>query len=186
MHINAGNVRGLKLKSLKNEDLRPTKDRIKKSLFDILRFKLSGKVFLDLFGGTGQIGIEAFSQGAERVIIVEKEKSNSKLIQKNIDKVNHGGNICLYTTDALNFLQNKQTKIDIAFLDPPYKATELLFQALQKLAELKFPPEIIVCETLSCENLPENILSFNLRKKYHYGRIALNMYEHQFENIKDI
>ncbi len=180
MHINSGNIRGLKLKSVKNHCLRPTKDRIKKSLFDILRFDLIDKVFLDLFGGTGQIGIEALSQGASKVIIVEKDESNSKIIRENINKINNSKNIYLYTTDALDFLDHTSESIDIAFLDPPYQETELLSNAFNKLACLKTPPEIIICETLSCENLPENILSFNLRKKYHYGKISLNLYKRQF------
>lgn len=93
MQVISGNIRGLKLESAKNPDLRPTKDRIKKSLFDILRFKIQGKSFLDLFGGTGQIGIEAFSQGAGRIVIIEKDEKTASLINKNVSKIKNQNNI---------------------------------------------------------------------------------------------
>ena len=96
MQVISGIIKGLKLESDKNPDLRPTKDRIKKSLFDVLRFKIKGKTFLDLFGGTGQVGIEAFSQGAKEVAIVESEKKNASLIKKNVGRIKIPHNIKIY------------------------------------------------------------------------------------------
>ena len=95
MNVNSGKFRGLKLESCKNPDLRPTKDRIKKSIFDVLRFKIKDKVFADLFGGTGQIGIEAYSQGARKVIISEQDFNNSKIIERNLSKIKSEHNIKL-------------------------------------------------------------------------------------------
>ncbi len=177
MQVISGNFRGLKLDSIKNPDVRPTKDRIKKSLFDILRFRIKDKIFLDIFGGTGQIGIEAFSQGANKVIIVESNKDNSDIIKKNISKIKSNHEIYFYNTDALSFLDNSSIKCDIAFLDPPYKDTNLLNETFKKIENLEFIPEIIIVETLSSQFMPEETEKFNLQKIHKYGKISLNLYE---------
>lgn len=177
MQVISGNLKGLKLDSIKNPDVRPTKDRIKKSLFDILRFRIKDKIFLELFGGTGQIGIEAFSQGASKVIIVESDKDNSNIIEKNIGKIKSDNKIYLYNTDALSFLNDSSIKCDIVFLDPPYKDLDLLDKTFKKIERLDFTPEIIIVETLSLQVMPEETGKFNLRKVHKYGKISLNLYE---------
>ena len=177
MNVISGSVRGLKLDSVKNPDLRPTKDRIKKSLFDILRFELKDKNFLDLFGGTGQIGIEAFSQGAGKVVIVELDENNVSLIKKNISKIRISNNITLVKEDAVKFLGNYNYNFDIIFLDPPYKHTDLLKNVLSKISKLTYLPKIIAVETLTSLEIPIDSNIFSLRKKYKYGRISLSLYE---------
>lgn len=177
MQVISGNIRGLKLESAKNPDLRPTKDRIKKSLFDILRFQIQGKTFLDLFGGTGQIGIEAFSQGAGRIVIIEKDEKTASLIKKNVNKIKNQNNIEVYCQDAVTYLENKDLKFDIIFLDPPYKNTELLNSCLERIMNLKYLPEVIAIENLTSKEIDINNEKFYLRKKYHYGKISLNLYE---------
>lgn len=177
MNVISGSVRGLKLDSVKNPDLRPTKDRIKKSLFDILRFELKDKNFLDLFGGTGQIGIEAFSQGAGKVVIVELDENNVSLIKKNISKIRIPNNITLVREDAVKFLDNYNYNFDIIFLDPPYKHTNLLENVLNKISNLKYLPKIVAIETLTSLEIPIDSNIFSLRKKYKYGRISLSLYE---------
>lgn len=173
----SGQARGLKLESDKNEDLRPTKDRVKESLFDILQFDIAGKTFLDLFGGTGQIGIEAFSRGAEKVIIVELKKSNCKMIEKNISKIKIPHKINLFQADALQFLKNTYLNIDIAFLDPPYNNAELLEKSLELTAEIINQNGVIISETLSSQNVQNKIKDFSLQKRYNYGNISLNLYK---------
>ncbi len=177
MQVISGNLRGLMLESVKNDYLRPTKDRVKKSIFDILRFQTENNVFLDLFGGTGQIGIEAFSQGFNKVIIVEKSKKNAAVINKNLKKIKIPNSIELLNMDALDFLSTFSSKADVIFLDPPYKEIDLLNRTLNSIATLKFPPELIIVETLSSQSMPEKIQKFYLRKIYNYGRISLNLYE---------
>lgn len=177
MQVISGNIRGLKLESAKNPDLRPTKDRIKKSLFDILRFQIQGKTFLDLFGGTGQIGIEAFSQGAGRIVIIEKDEKTATLIKKNVNKIKNQNNIEVYCQDAVKYLENEDLKFDIIFLDPPYKNTELLNSCLERIMNLKYLPEVIAIENLTSKEIDINNEKFYLRKKYHYGKISLNLYE---------
>lgn len=177
MQVISGSLRGLKLDSIKNPDVRPTKDRIKKSLFDILRFRIKDKIFLELFGGTGQIGIEAFSQGANKVIIVESDKENSDIIKKNISKIKSDNEIYFYNTDAVSFLDDSSIKCDIVFLDPPYKDLELLEKTFKKIEHLDSIPEIIIVETLSSQVMPEETEKFNLQKTHKYGKISLNLYE---------
>ncbi len=173
----SGKLRGLKLESIKNESLRPTKDRIKESLFDILQFDIIGKTFLDLFGGTGQIGIEAFSRGAKKVIITELNKSNFKIIEKNISRINDAHNIKLFNLDALRFLQNTDLKADVAFLDPPYENTKLLEKSLNLTAKIMSNNGVIIVETLSSQNVQNETLNFSLQKRYNYGNISLNLYK---------
>ena len=177
MNVISGNIRGLKLDSDKNPDLRPTKDRIKKSLFDILRFEIKDKSFLDLFGGTGQIGIEAFSQGAAKVTIVELDKNNVSLIKKNISKIKISNNIVLVNEDAVKFLDFCNDSFDIIFLDPPYKQIDLLKNSIEKILNLTFLPKIIAVETLTSLEVPMNNNIFSLRKKYKCGKISLSLYE---------
>ncbi len=173
----SGNIHGLKLESAKNEDLRPTKDRVKESLFDILRFDIADKTFLDLFGGTGQIGIEAFSHGAKKVIIVEMQKNSFSMIKRNISKIKNSHNIELFRADALEFLKNSQLNIDIAFLDPPYNNVDLLEKSLELTAQLISENGIIITETLSLQNVQNKIKDFSLQKRYKYGNISLNLYK---------
>lgn len=177
MQVISGKLRGLKLDSIKNTDIRPTKDRIKESLFDILRFKIKDKVFLDLFGGTGQIGIEAFSQGASKVVIVELDDDNFNTIKKNINKIKIDNEISLYHSDSIEFLDNSKTRFDIVFLDPPYQNTSLLEQSLKKIENLEHIPELLLVETLSSFSLHEETNNFHLQKKYNYGKISLYLYE---------
>ena len=177
MQVIGGSIKGLKLDSIKTEDIRPSKDRIKKSIFDILRFEIKDTVFLDLFGGTGQIGIEAFSQGAKEVLIIEPNKFNASIIKKNIQKIKIPHNIKLFTQSASDFLSKNNLKFDIVFLDPPYKNISLLNDSLEKISNLSNLPNFVIIETLSSTDDLIKIEKFYLRKKYHYGKISLILYE---------
>ena len=106
IQVISGKFKGLKLDSSKNEGLRPTKDRVKESVFDILQFEIVNKNFFDAFGGTGQIGIEALSRGAGEVIIVERDKEAANLIKKNISKIKDNKNLNFIKSDTIEFLKN--------------------------------------------------------------------------------
>lgn len=183
MNVNSGKFRGLKLESCKNPDLRPTKDRIKKSIFDVLRFKIKDKVFADLFGGTGQIGIEAYSQGARKVIISEQDFNNSKIIERNLSKIKSEHNIKLINSCVLELFNNNPNEleeVDIFFLDPPYEQLELLNKTLNLIMNLSKKPEIIIIETLreNCDKILFNTTEeLYLQKMYNYGTISVNLYE---------
>jgi 16S rRNA (guanine(966)-N(2))-methyltransferase RsmD len=130
-----------------------------------------------LFGGTGQIGIEAFSRGSADVIIVESNRDNCKMIKKNISKIKIPYKIELFCTDAVLFLKNTHVKPDIAFLDPPYKNSALLEESLKLTARVINKDGVIVTETLSSQNIQNKIQDFSLQKRYNYGNISLNLYK---------
>ena len=118
MKIIAGKFKRIKLKSSKS--IRPTEAKVKKSLFDILG-DLEGVKFLDLFAGSGAVGIEALSRGAEDVVFVEKDKGCCEAIEDNLSKVKQGVEVLnIDTQKALDMLSGTRNKFDIIFLDPPY------------------------------------------------------------------
>lgn len=177
IQVIGGKFKGLKLESDKNEKLRPTKDRVKESIFDILQFQIINKNFVDAFGGTGQIGIEALSRGANQVTILESNHANVNLINKNIKKIKKRESISVIHTDVRDFLKNCTETIDIIFLDPPYKQLDLLYETAY-LAEKKMASDgIIITETLSEHSVKDKLRNFSLKKKYKYGIISLNLYK---------
>lgn len=176
INVVSGIIKGLKLNSDKSEILRPTKERIKKSIFDILGANIQDKTFLDLFGGTGQVGIEAFSCGAKKVFIIENQKNHFNMIKKNVSKIKIEHNIKVLNCDALKFLRNNTEPIDIAFLDPPYLETKLLDDTLNLLTKSVNRSGIIITETLSSQNVQNTVGFFSLKKQYKYGNIMLNVY----------
>ena len=179
IQVISGKFKGLKLDSSKNEGLRPTKDRVKESVFDILQFEIVNKNFFDAFGGTGQIGIEALSRGAGKVTIVEHDKEATNLIKKNISKIQDSKNLNLIKSDILEFLKNSDISIDIAFLDPPYNDEKILYEAFKLVISKTTPDAIIITETLSAHNAQNNVQNFYLQKRYKYGNISLNLYKKQ-------
>ena len=122
MRVIAGNNRGMTLVTPDGIDTRPTTDRIKETLFNMIAFDLPDAYFLDLFSGSGQIGIEALSRGAKEAVFVEKDKNAINCIEKNLVKARLTDSSRLYKVDviaALNQLNSHQV-FDIIFMDPPY------------------------------------------------------------------
>ena len=120
MRIIAGRAGGLKLKSLKGRDVRPTLDRVKESMFNIIAFDLPGAEVLDLFSGFGSLGIEALSRGAAKSDFVEINKAHLKVIEQNLKKAKLFDLAKLYNQDVYLYLKNCSQKYDIIFMDPPY------------------------------------------------------------------
>ena len=176
--ISSGKSKGLNLISEKNDNLRPTKDRVKEALFNIIQFDINGKNFLDLFGGTGQIGIEAFSRNAGSVTIVDNSARAIHLIKSNVSKVKAPHeNIKIIKSDALDFLKSTNEVFDIAFLDPPYSDTDLLTSCLELLPKSVSKDAIIITETIIGES-PQNFSTcYSLKKAYKYGKMCLNLYK---------
>ena len=176
--VSTGKSKGLNLISENNPDLRPTKDRVKEALFNILQFKIKGKNFLDLFGGTGQIGIEAFSRGAENVAIIDNNSNAIKLIHKNVAKISAPHqNIQVVKSDALDFINSTHMVFDIAFLDPPYANNSLLNRCLEEIPKIMSKNSIIITENLFGENIQFFSTLYPLKKTYKYGKMCLNLYE---------
>ncbi len=118
MRVIGGKFRGKKLKSFEGQDIRPTSDRAKESIFNIINLKINGSSFLDLFCGTGSMGIEALSRGAERVVFTDVSANSVKLTNENLKSVKQ--EINALKIDAKDFLASCKESFDIIFLDPPY------------------------------------------------------------------
>ena len=116
MRIVAGKAKGTKLYTLEGENTRPTLDRVKESLFNIIQNKIQDAIFLDLFSGSGAIGLEALSRGARKVIMCDNSKEACNIIKKNMEKTHFLENVEIYHMDFKNVLQNKiNEKLDIVF-----------------------------------------------------------------------
>ena len=181
MRVISGNLRGTKLYTLEGLDTRPTLDRVKESLFNIINFEIKDSIFLDLFAGSGAIGIEAASRGAKKVVMCEKSKEAINIINKNLEKTRLNDSVTLYNMDFEKCICDKLVdKFDIIYLDPPYK-TDFIYKSLKLLIEKELIKEetIIILET-DIEQIVENQLEklglteFNFKK---YGRVSLLFYK---------
>lgn len=177
MRIIAGKSRGTKLYTLEGKNTRPTLDRVKESLFNIIQNNIHDTIFLDLFSGSGAIGLEALSRGAKKVILCDKSKEACAIIKKNIEKTHSSDNIELYNMDFKEVLKNKITEtLDIVYLDPPYE-TDFVIDALQILLKENLLSEntIIIIETDDRDRIIKKIenMSYKIEDIRKYGRAYL-------------
>ena len=177
MRVIAGKARGVALKTPDGMVTRPTSDRVKEALFSIIHFDLPDASVLDLFAGTGQLGIEALSRGAKKAVFVDAGDAACKLIRENLrrTKVEHEAEIV--RSDYLAYLQRCKERFDIVFLDPPY-AEVFLENALKKLTEIDILQSggIIVAERPVGKPLDLEFLGFSRSKDYKYGNTLLTLY----------
>lgn len=178
MRIITGNMRGKKLHTLEGSDVRPTTDRVKESLFNILQFRIEGRRFLDLFAGSGQIALEALSRGALSAVMVDSSRASVSVIEKNIAETKTADSAKLMPTDFAAYLSHTQDEFDVAFIDPPYEAG-LLEKALELTSTRMSAGGIMVCEHPLNQEPPETAGDFVKRKSYKYGKIMLTSYEHK-------
>jgi 16S rRNA (guanine966-N2)-methyltransferase len=164
MRVIAGTYRSRILKSLKGRALRPTSDRLRETLFNVLGPAVAGSRFVDLFAGTGAIGIEALSRGAKEVIFVEKHAPSAALIRRNLESLEVRSGVTVLPVDVLRGLELLAAKhrpddppIDFVFLDPPYAAAEDYARVLQFLGEAKFlaPRGLVIAEHSAKRNVAE-------------------------------
>lgn len=176
MRVITGSARGRKLKEPQGMEIRPTTELVKEAMFSIIQFDIEGRRVLDLFGGTGQLGIEAASRGAREVIIVEENRAAMKIIRENAEHCRLG-QVKTVQTEAIGYLRRGE-RFDIILLDPPYD-TELAEKSLAAIAEFDILTEggIIVCETRTSKILPSLEKPYFLRREYSYGQIKLSVYE---------
>lgn len=175
MRIISGARRGKKLIPPKDDRVRPTTDRVKEALFDIIQFEVPGKVFLDLFAGSGQVGLEAVSRGAKQAVFVDSSAESLDLVKKNLALTEFGSSAQVVKSDFSDFLHRTAMTFDIAFLDPPYELG-LLQKALPVLAGRMADDGVIICEHPKGETLPESAGRFTITKTYTYGKTALTFY----------
>ena len=180
MRIISGKNRGTKLYTLEGINTRPTLDRVKEPLFSILNCELEDSVVLDLFAGSGALGLEAISRGASKAVLCDDSKEAIHIIEKNVEKMSVHSKVKILNNDyfkALETLKKQNYKFDIVFLDPPYN-TDFSEKASEKIVEYNLLNEngIIVIETDRKKEIVENIKNLNLFEIFDerkYGRAEL-------------
>ena len=128
MRVITGSARGRRLKEIQGLETRPTTDRVKEALFSVIQFDIEGRRVLDLFAGTGQLGIEALSRGADSAVFVEQRKDALQAVRENLETCGLSDRARVVSGDAMSYLKSGE-KFDLIFLDSPY-ASGLLEQAL--------------------------------------------------------
>lgn len=177
MRVITGTARGRKLGQLQGMDTRPTTDQVKESIFNIIQFDIEGRRVLDLFGGTGQLGIEALSRGAASCTFVDQRKEAVALIRSNLKLCQLSDRARVVQGEALSFLSTVRERYHLVFLDPPYR-TDLLENAIKKIAEIDMLTEngIIICESPADKVLPELPQPYRKGREYRYGKIKITVY----------
>ncbi len=175
MRVIAGKAKGIQLKTPDGMLTRPTTDRVKEALFSILQFDLPGTRVLDLFGGTGQLGIEALSRGAKEAVFVDAREEACRLIRENLKRAGFTGQVV--RGDYLTYLDQCREKFDIIFLDPPY-AEVFLENALNRITEIDILQSggIITTERPLGKELPWDFPGYDRSRDYKYGKILLTFY----------
>ena len=177
MRVIAGSARGIALKTPDGMQTRPTADRVKEAMFSIIHFDIPGAKVLDLFGGTGQLGIEALSRGADSATFVDQSDAACRLIKENLrrTKFENGGKVV--RGDYMEYLSRCREQYDIILLDPPY-AEVFLENALKRITEIDILRSggIIVAERPLGKALPWDFEGFTRSKDYKYGQILLTLY----------
>ena len=176
MRVITGSARGRVLKELQGMETRPTTGKVKESLFSIIQFDIEGRRVLDLFAGTGQLGIEALSRGAAECVFVDRRADAVKLIRENVALCKLEDRAKIRQGEALPYLRSGE-KFDIVFLDPPY-ASGLLAQALTDIAAFDIcrAHGIIIAESAADTVLPAMPSPYALYREYRYGKIKLTVY----------
>ena len=177
MRIISGTARGRKLKAPAGFKIRPTSDMVKETVFNIIQFDIEGRRVLDLFAGTGQLGIEALSRGADSVVFVDESLAAVSLIRENLKLAGFEESAKVTRDDGLSFL-NRGGKFDLIFLDPPYE-TGTLDKAIKKIIEFDILKEngIIICESNFEKPMPEVSEPYRKRKEYKCGRTKITLYD---------
>lgn len=177
MRVITGTARGKQLKELPGMDTRPTTDRVKEGLFNIIQFDIEGRRILDLFAGTGQLGIECLSRGAAFCDFVDASPAAMKIVKDNVAACRLTDKAAFHQKDFSAFLGGVKGKYDLIFLDPPY-LTGALERALESITAIDIVSGngIIVCESPAEQVLPELPEPYVKGKEYRYGKIKLTLY----------
>ena len=177
MRIITGTARGTKLKTLEGKETRPTTEMCKEGVFSAIQFELHDRIVLDLFGGSGQMALEALSRGAERAVIVDSSRAACEIIKENAQKTKLMKQCRVVTADWKEYIRGASGKerFDLVFLDPPYQEG-ILDEILHRLqySELLSEGAIIVCES-DKDGTPSEIEGFT-SKQYRYGKTHVTMF----------
>ena len=177
MRVITGTARGRKLMEPRDMSIRPTTDMVKEAIFSIVQFDVPGRRVLDLFAGTGQLGIEALSRGARECVFVDNSPASIALVKKNLEICRMQASVI--RADAAEYLTGCG-KFDLALLDPPYHAG--LYDKILQTAfsfDIINNGGIILVESMCGEPMPEPVPPYVFGKAYRYGKISLTTYRRQ-------
>jgi 16S rRNA (guanine(966)-N(2))-methyltransferase RsmD len=189
MRIIAGTYRGLRLRTLKGGNLRPTTDQLRETLFDVLGPSVEGSTFLDAYAGTGAVGLEAISRGARDVVFIEHHRAASQLIRQNLAALEIDSGYALLTCAVLTGLERLEREgehFDVVFLDPPYEEIREYHHTLRQLARglLLMPSSIVVAEHSKHIQLEEDYLTLHRTRLLRHGDAQLAFYRQAPENSR--
>lgn len=174
MRVITGSARGRKLKTPENYDIRPTTDNVKEAVFNIIQFDIEGRKVLDLFAGTGQLGIECLSRGAQSAIFVDQSRQALDIVKANLKTC--GMKAVTVQEDAVSFLRTCG-KFDIIFIDPPYDSGmyENVLEIINSV-DILTDGGIIICEARRERTLPDMSAPYYKRREYNYGKVKICVY----------
>lgn len=177
MRVITGSARGRKLKELEGYETRPTTDRVKEGIFNIIQFDIEGRKILDLFAGTGQLGIEALSRGAAGAVFIDQRRDAAALVKENLKLTGFVQNSRVICGDAAAFLSSTKERFDLIFVDPPY-AANLWKNTLEAISQFDILSNhgIIVCESPLNQEMPPMSPPYFRRRVYRYGKIKITTF----------
>jgi len=174
MRVITGTARGRRLNTPENYDVRPTGDKVKEAVFNIIQFDIEGRRVLDLFAGTGQLGIEALSRGAASAVFVDSSRTSIEIVKKNLKLCNLEAEV--YTDDSVLFLRRINRKFDVIFIDPPYDSP--VYDSVISLIEndnLLNDGGVCVCESRLDRDFYIPKVSPYSTKVYNYGKTKITI-----------
>ncbi len=185
MRVITGSARGRRLAELKGEQTRPTTDKVKESMFDAIQFDVPESRVLDLFAGTGQLGIEALSRGAKSAVFVDERTDAVKLIRENLALCRLTEGAQVICGDAMGYLNGVREKFDIILLDPPYESG-LLERAIAHIAKFDIlsPCGIMIAESPADKQLPTLQAPYGIYRERRYGKIKVTIYHREGSDPK--
>ena len=176
MRVITGTARGAQLETLPGEEIvRPTAERVKEGMFSAVQFRVAGAKTLDLFAGSGQLGIEALSRGASLCVFVDASRQSTDVVLRNLRRAGLQQSARVLTSDAFRYLDHCKDQFDLVLLDPPYRK-DLCARALETLDRVVAPGGYVFCETEQEAELPETAGALALKKKYKYGKTRVWLY----------
>lgn len=175
MRIIAGDLRGRKLLALEGEETRPTLERVKEGVFSSIQFVLEGARVLDLFAGSGQMGLEALSRGAAFAVFIDQNPAATAVVTQNCKALGVFSDCRVATMPAESFLAGSKEQFDIVFMDPPYRQGTLE-HLLPAVSDHVTPGGFVLCESEPEAQLPEKAGGLELVRQYRYGTVKVCKY----------
>lgn len=175
MRVISGTARGTKLESLEGLSTRPTIDRVKEGIFSSIQFSVPGARVLDLFAGSGQMGIECLSRGAARGVFVDSNRDAVNIVIRNVKACSLFDKARVVNMSAQDFLRTTKDEFDLVFLDPPY-SMGILDEIMEKVYQITAPGGIIMAESELGWSLKKEIPGLVQKKQYKYGKVLVTKF----------